>query len=632
MSGIAGLLFLDGRPAERAVIERMNAAQAHRGSDNLAVHLAGPVALGHQLLDIGSDGLHVASDGAAITFHGRIDNRADLQATLAAAGSGDAVLALAAYARWGEEFPLRLTGDFACAIWDPRQWRLFCVRDQMGIAPFYYQGDANVFRFASEPKALFAGGAARREPDGAAIAAFLAGLPPPVDRMFDPGIRRLPPGHCCSVDARGVRVHAYWQLEARAERPRRDAPEQFRALLGEAVACRTIGRAPVGAMLSGGLDSSSIACLAAPILARQGRALPTFSLVYDRTPEHNERPYIEAVLERGGLSPHFIAADDIDPFLRFDTMLGEQDGPFLAPNLATSRRTLAAARRAGIRIILDGHGGDEAVSSGGGRLSELAHGARLVALWRELRALDLGPDVPLHRTFVRLLRRHGPGRRLRSRLGRMRAPQGGRRPSGAVARFLAPDPDLRAAVADQFHQMQTVVGPRAHTERAQHLHILRGEYQSYAAEILDRSCMAAGVEGRYPFLDRRLVEFCVSLDAAEKMHGGWSRLILRRAMAGVLPPEVQWRRDKFDFSEHLLGGLIAGRALVDDVLDRDVGGIGAHADVPALRAAFHAMVAAPDEIDGAAVQAIWRTVALALWMGRKSGAGSSRMGSLIACS
>ena len=136
-------------------------------------------------------------------------------------------------------------------------------------------------------------------------------------------------------------------------------------------------------------------------------------------------------------------------------------------------------------------------------------------------------------------------------------------------------------------------------------------------EVLDKLTAAAGIEGRYPFWDKRLLEFCLSLPSREKLDGGWSRLILRRAMEGVLPPAVQWRTDKLNFGPHIVRGMLAyHRALIDRILSQDAEGIGEYVDLPEVTAAYRRIIERKEAVDGFDVQAVWKAVVLATWLKR----------------
>ncbi len=621
MSAVFGIIDRLGHTIDPAYGRRMMAALAHRGPDGQTMERGPGFMLGHCLLDTAGAGpamgcLLVEGD-FVIVADCRIDNRDELLASLdVPAEASDTKLLLRAYLRWGKDFPNQVLGDFALAIWSTSNQSLYCARDHFGIKPFYYFSGSRYFVFASEPGAIFASGLAESFVLDHRIADFLAGLPPPVDQTSYRDLMRLPPAHYCALSEGGLQLAAYWALALPAIGVRADAPAEFRRLLAEAVEARLRG-SKAGAMLSGGLDSSSVACLAASN-ARQGKAsdLPTFSIVFDETPELNERPFIDAVLQQGGFAPTFIPSNRLAHFAELDRILEEQQDLFLAPNLACARQLHRSAQAQGVRILLDGHGGDEVAPVGGGRLDELAAQGRWIELWHVLNGalLQNGEKKPIvywkffrHysslRRFLRIVRSAG------RRLGLAR-----KRPH-PFNTCINPAFAARTEGAARSPKQNARQPGQAVTEQLLHYETLTGPLQSCAFEILDRTAAAAGVEARYPFWDKRLVEFCLSLEPAEKLNDGWGRLILRRAMEGVIPHLVQWRRLKFDFTRHIATSIIRDHSdLVMLTLTEPNTALGDYVDLPAARLMMERLQASVAQPNGYEVQAIFRIMVLAFWL------------------
>src|SRR3989454_9825112 len=279
----------------------MLARLAHRGPDGAGVWSGGAVGLGHRLLHTTPESLRehlplASGDGTLVlTADARIDNRGEL---LAALGRGveatDAELILAAYERWGERCPEHLLGDFAFVIWDARRATLFCARDHFGVKPFYYyHAPGRLFCFASEIKGLLALAEVPRRLNETRVADYLVPLLEDKVITFYQDILRLPPAHRMTVTRQGVRIEQYWALDPEREiRMKSDADyaAAFREIFTEAVRCRLRSAFPVGSMLSGGLDSSSIVCVARQLLAQDGgETLHTFSPVFDDVREGGER-------------------------------------------------------------------------------------------------------------------------------------------------------------------------------------------------------------------------------------------------------------------------------------------------------------------------------------------------------
>jgi asparagine synthase (glutamine-hydrolysing) len=624
MSAIVGIRHMDGQTIQASDLYRMLQAVAHRSPDDKTVWHQGSIGFGHGLLQTFSDGRSgtqpLVEGELAITADVRLDNRSELLSALGMAdlGTSDAALILSAYRRWEEDCPKRLLGDFAFALWDERRAALFCARDHVGVKPFYYHASAERFVFASEIKALLALPRVPREINEARVADFLVTMVADSHSTLYSEIFRLPAGHSLIVTPFGRRSESYWRIEVLDPIRERDAAEQFRSLFSTAVRCRLRGATNVGAMLSGGLDSSSVAVVAARIRQEdQAAPLPTFSLVFDKTPTHSERPFIEAVLAQGGFDPCLLAGDLLPVLADLDQILTMQDGPFLAPGLAMTSQLYRAASSRGVRVLLDGHGGDEVVSHGFGRLKQLATAGKWVDLWRQVQAEADIYGNPAWRLFASYVSHFGSSSRILRPAGRVshRILRRFRKNEENVARrFINPDLAARTDVAARYRAQSALMNDYK-SEREQHLSTVSSPRQPYGFEVLDKHAASAGVEVRYPFWDKRLVEFCVALPAEAKLVNGWSRMVLRRAMDGILPNPVRWRRDKFEFRAHHVRGMLAHhRPMLDRILVEDAEDVGGYVDLAVVTPAYRRMIQKAEAANGYDVQAVWQTVVLALWL------------------
>jgi asparagine synthase (glutamine-hydrolysing) len=634
MSAIVGVRQLNGRAAQTSIISRMLQAMARRSPDGMTVWQNGLIALGHGLLQTvsGSPVVQPFIDGElVITADVRLDNRDELLAALGLPNDKcDAAVIIAAYRRWGERCPQHLLGDFAFALWDGRSATLFCARDHFGVKPFYYHVSAERMVFASEIKALLTIPELPREINEAKIADFLAAIVSDDSSTLYSDIFRLPAGHYLMVTSPDLRAKPYWRLEAPAKLLVGDPTENFLSLFTKAVRCRLGGATSVGVMLSGGLDSSSIACVAASLLRDENaRPLSTFSLVFDKTPLQSERAFIDEVVGQGWFSPCFLDSDCFPVFADFDQFLVAQEGPFLAPSLTISSQIHRAAAARGIRVLLDGHGGDEVVSHGFGRLKELANNGQWINLWQEVQAEAAIYGTPGWRGFATYLSHFGPSGRVlrplrrvvRKALGPFRRPA---QDGPAWSRFINPQLVKRTAVEDRY-LAQTKSMNACQSESEQHFNTLSAPWRPYGLEVLDKVAAASGVEVRFPFWDKRLVEFCLALPANAKLSGGWTRLILRRAMEGILPDAIQWRRDKFDFNPHVIRGMLRHhRSMLDDVLLKDAENIGEYVDLHAVTDAYYRVLNEAESTNGQDFQAVWRTAVLALWLRQRRGEANIR--------
>lgn len=641
MSGIVGLYHLDGRPLDAADLARMTEVLIHRGPDGTATWHAGSVGLGHCLLHTTPESRYEAlprtnrTETMVLTVDARLDNREALIETLRLAASPphpltDSEIILAAYERWGTACPEHLIGAFAFALWDGPRRRLVCARDPFGVKPLYYHhAPDRVFAVASEIKSLFVleDVPIRLHPE--TIAGHL--LVPVVDdptRTFFKDVACLAPGHSLIVHPDGLQLHGYWALDPTKElRLPSDGAyaEAFRAHFEEAVRCRLRSAFPVGTMLSGGLDSSSITSVAARLLEREGRGpLHTFSAVYDDVPQCDERSYIRTVEAKYDLAPHLLHADRVSPLDDWDRLLWHTDAANMAGNLYINWQLFKPARAHGIRVLLDGFDGDTTVSHGRGYLSELAQHGHWFKLLTEVKAYAsiLGePWKPAVWSWIK-----GP---LLSESGLLWLRQHWRRltqPASALPPPTRPPSAWRMGLNAAFvRDIEAYIDPeprRATTERAHHYQLLSRALLSQTLSLLDAAAAPFSIELRFPFFDQRLVAFCLSLPPEQKLRRGWTRLVLRHAMEGILPKKIQWRGRKSNLGPGFEYALITfERERLKQVIENDYGHIGAFCDRSFLRKACKKYVAG--EASGKEALLLWRAVSLALWLQHTQHAGGS---------
>jgi asparagine synthase (glutamine-hydrolysing) len=335
----------------------------------------------------------------------------------------------------------------------------------------------------------------------------------------------------------------------------------------------------------------------------------------------DEKPFIDAVLGHQPLDATLIGVGNYAPFAEFERILEEQEGTFLAPGLSLTRDIYRTAGAKGVKVLLDGHGGDEVVSQGHGHLHELANARRWLELWRELHsAANTYGDgmLSLYFKFLtiygpawRIARMRGIAKRVAGRLWRMPAPV--RR--AAWAGLVNPDLARRTDLAERFHRAGYMPAAVSASEALTHRWLLSTGLVPHAFEVLDKAAANFGVEPRYPFWDKPLVEFCLSLPGEEKLKDGFGRHVMRRAMQGILPPAVQWRRDKIDFTANLVKGMLGNhRQLLDKVLMADSDLIAPYVNLPEVNAVYQRMLQQPEQATLPDVQHVWRSVSLSLWL------------------
>ncbi|HEV7765637.1 MAG TPA: asparagine synthase-related protein [Thermoanaerobaculia bacterium] len=620
MSGIGGIVRLDGAPVASRDLDAMSAAIAHRGGDDNRVWSNDSVAFAHAMLRTTAES-HTEPqpfvDGPlTIVADARLDNRAELLALLGIRDEsiGDAAILLAAFRKWDHACLFHIEGDFAFAIWNERDRSLFCARDPFGVKQFVYaERPRKLFAFASEVRALLALNEIPRDVDEKRIANFLAIYFDEPERTFHQAIRRLPGG--CSLTLRDGEIvtERYWSPEhvapLRLRGANRDAryAEGFREHFVRAVRerMRFANPSEIGAMLSGGLDSTSIACVARDELrASHAAPLPVFSWIFSDHMEADEREYQDAVIADGGMRQITLdsASLNISPWSDVDALL--PDGPPYAPNHYLNNVAARHAREIGVRIMLDGTGGDSTISRGRGRYLELFFRGRALTLASELRALARlrGTNESLPRLFYANVAAPLMPRPLLAIVQRLRG-----RASTNFPTFKLLGPRMREQIG-----VPTVQPSWYASTRREHLAQLLSPMVADGLELLDHSMAMHRVEGRYPFFDRRLAEYCLALPADQKLTDGYTRSVARRAMAGVVPDKVRWRAGKGLPGLHIFSAMRRDRAILEDLVrDRDV--LAPYVDMDVLNGMYTELLS-ERPIDFRTVIQLWSAAILARWL------------------
>ena len=599
MSGIAGILHLDGAPASGADLEAMLVAMRHRVVGEPRRTIAGPLAMAS--LGPAPDSPRASDEPVPVAAGDvRLDNREELAASLATRGAPDPTdleLVALAYGRWGLDLASHLQGDFAFAVWDPRRQRLVCARDRFGTKPFTYHPGSRRFAFASQPVGLLALPGTPREVDDRAIARFLTDAMPDEPDTFFLALRRLPPATTLVVDVGGPARDPvpYWQLDPRREiRLASDAAyeEAFRETFLEAVRCRLPSEGEAGIAFSGGVDSSAVTRAARELLP-PARGLRTYTITAT-DPVADERPYVEAVLAEGGLTSQIIPDDEVTRTVGIRSQEVSVDSPYAALGLLLDGTIYAAAAADGVAVLLDGFDGDTVVSHGIGRLTDLAAEGRLRTLLHEARALSatLGWSVP------GIVRVHALAPLLPS------FPRRGRPEPDSLASL-----DLVRSLLNE--EPSSLPGPRRPFARMEHLRDLTSPMNALTLEIMEGTAARAGVDLRHPFFDARLAELCLALPADQKLRDGWPRSILRRSLAGLVPDMVRWRSDKA-----VLGPTLAVRALtqawpqVTELVRTGGGSAAPYLDKGMLHRAYRDCSRAGEQAGS-----LWDALLLGTWLG-----------------
>ena len=600
---IGGFLHLDGRPAETRRLEAMAAAMTAPGlSPRLAARIDGPLAL--IMLDFAptppnaptSTGLPQGASGLALAADIRLDEPAEApdDAGLIALLEGE-----------GEDGLHRLAGDFAFAAWSPNEHSLLCARDGFGVRPlFFAHRPGEAFVFASLPRGLHASGLVPRAVNETFVVdELLLKHGGPETSLFT-GVERLAPGGWLRIGGDGRIARGWhWRPDVTSAGRRRVTPEdaaaELSALVRRAVRHRLPATGPVAAHLSGGVDSSAIAILAAPELRPQGRSLLAYSLVPARFGDYGfggEGPFIAPVLRQ-------------EPDIVWSPMRVEDQAAFVLPAMNPDQlmpadpahpevRIFAEAAARGAQTLLLGWGGDEGCSyTGRGVLAEALLSGSWGFLAAELRALASAQKrSPLRVAWGELSPYLLPPS-LRSALRQ----SAGRADEPTLPRLMA---DLLRP--DKVAGRDLAFPPMPPDARRIRYDLLSGPGLPRRAEQWALMAARHGMAAAFPLLDRRVVEFALSLPSGLFLRGGWTRRLFRDAMAGILPEELRWKPGKLDIVVEGPLYVATQRSPLRERLAafRHHSGIAGLFDLDAVEARLHALPPAADLarlLDGATV-------------------------------
>lgn len=631
MCGIAGQVRADGAAVEERLIASMCAAQEHRGPDARGMHVAGGVGLGIQrlrVIDLDTGDQPVANeDGSVVVvLNGEIYNYAELRRELLRSGhslstNGDTETIAHLYEEHGVECLSRLQGMFAFALWDSRRRRLFVARDRVGKKPLFYSLRDGVLSFASEMQALLQDRGVQRDVDPGAIDAYLTYgyVPAPISVFRSVG--KLPPGHRLIFEGGALTIERYWRLDysrKRAVEDPRELDERIRASLRTAVARRLVADVPVGAFLSGGIDSSAVV---AAMAEQSSQPVKTFSIGF-ADEAFDELPRARMVAEAFSTDHHELIVEPRAAEL-LPRLVRHYGEPF-GDHSALPCFYLAELAREQVTVALNGDGGDESFA-GYQRYSSNLLAARLEGL-----------PAPLRRAVATAGRRLGAAPGSRSRRGR--ALRFATRLDGERhSRYLRQISVFNQAERDSLYTPEFA---REATPGFADEFLLSSWREASGSDLLDQllevdatvylpgdllakidvATMAFSLEARSPLLDHELMELAASIPPEHKARGGQRKIALRRALRGWVPdaildgpkrgfelPVARWLRT--DLAPHLR----------EVLLDREATGRG-WTRPDAVEALIDAHVAG--EADHG--RRLWALLALELWARSEVGAAPAR--------
>jgi asparagine synthase (glutamine-hydrolysing) len=611
-------------------LESMRDRLANRSVNGSRIWSDGPVGFVQCLFATTSDSdkshqpLVYGSGRLVITADARIDNRRELAALLGLQGDEvekpDEYFIVKAYEKWGRDCAGKLLGDFAFAIWDRERHRLFCARDSMGVKPFYYFIGPFGFIFASEIKAILALDQVPRRLNELCLLDFLVDDRQDNQVTFFQGISRLPPAGFLSASPEGVQVNQYWSLDSATEvrfNRSEEYAEKFLELFTRAVEARLRSTLPVGSALSGGLDSSSIASLARNILSESGAGpLNTYSAIFSGLPEHelsliDESVFIEKVLSTNGFQPHYVDMGLLGPLAGMEELLQILDEPISAPTLPMFRELYKAASRQGVGVYLEGIDGDKVVSHGYERFLDLVRHLKGSTWIREVRNLSRKSGIPqgeiIKRFTLQLLIPPSIYQMLRKS-------RRWRETSKDISGYLSTDfthQELIKSRLDEFHRRQNLL---PHSAKEAHLRELTSGSVQLSFETLDKISARCNIEVRYPFYDKRVVEYCFAIPVDQKLSGGWTRFIFRDSLAGIVPEEIRWRYSKANFHPFFTGGMWRfSRPLLKELILGKSADLAPYLDPARLHALYQRYVSGEFCSTGE-VEIIYRSAILSKWI------------------
>jgi asparagine synthase (glutamine-hydrolysing) len=538
MCSISGLFYFDSeRLVDKSVLTAMRSVATHRGPDDHGVYCNGNVGFGFNrlsIIDVAAGHQPMSNDrGTAwIVFNGEIYNFQDLSQVLSQAGHqfrtrSDTEAVLRAWEEYGEKCVDHLRGMFAFAIWDDSRKTLFAARDRIGIKPFYYYTDGEMFAFASEIKSLLELSEVPREVDTTALADYLRhGYALPPHTLFRK-IRTLAPGHTMTVSQRGISIQQYWDIPLEPSRTinEKEALEQLSPLLDDTVRMHLMSDVPLGVFLSGGIDSSTVVA----VMSRLGvRKIQTFSIGYDSA--ESELDYARIVAQHYATEHHEVRLTPSDFSDRLPSIVWHMDEPVAdAPSIPFYFLSEFASKK--VTVALSGEGADEIFGG--------------YPTYRRMLLFDNLNRLPLARQLGRAFERWAPAGKLRKNGAMLGQNLESRYRSALIFSF----EEIRRLLLDTPQSEDPYQALEPVRAKCRNLDSLaRMSYIDLKTwmpnDLLlkaDRLSMAHSLELRVPFLDHKLVEFAAGLPLNLKIRRNINKYILKRLVEPLLPARIVHR-------------------------------------------------------------------------------------------
>lgn len=600
MCGIYGMI---GKLDEK-IIDKMFNKLNHRGPDGSGKYYDGDmVGLGHvrlSIIDLSLDAQQpmVSQDGRyAIVYNGEIFNYIEIRSNLESLGyrfksNSDTEVLLNAYIEWEEDSLSKLNGMFSLAIWDNHEKVLFCARDRLGVKPFYYFKDDEVFVFASEIKAILEYMKYKPKPDDEVIYDYLAnGYVDHDDKTFFSGVYKLKPGHYATVSYdKKIDMIKYWDIDSIREENAMnyaDCKNKLSKLFKSSVELRLRSDVPIGSCLSGGIDSSSIVCTMSDIL--EGSVVNTFSSCSEDK-AYDERKYIEEVLRRQNINGNYLFPDSSGLIKDIYNLVYHQEEPFLSTSVFAQWCLMRKAKDEGVKVILDGQGADEIF--GGYRKYRLYY---IKELYTQRNFSEILIQI------IKGIDQTNLSYNAKADLNKIKKIFGLKSNNAGILNYYNSD-----FISSCSSQKISMISPKS-LEEAMYMDLTRTSLPALL-RYEDKNSMAFSIETRLPFLDYRIVEFAKQIPNKYKLQHGWSKSILRDVMKGTLPDSIRLRKDKMGFATAEKTWLLEQAAFFRSIFNQEEFLSSKYINPSLVYKDFY------DIINSNNYNHLWRWISLELWM------------------
>lgn len=636
MSGIAGIIHFDGAPADPRLIVGMTAAMSCRGPDGIHHWIRDSVALGHCMLHATPESVDeqqpvtYARENLVLVLDGRLDNRLELRNELQGKGrvlrnDTDAELVLASYCLWGEDSPSHLLGDFAYVVWDENRRKIFCARDHFGVKPFYCYYGPQYFAFASDEEAFLGLPGISYEPDENRIASVLVPQFEPVglEQSWLRDISKLPPGNILTIEQSGRRtIRSYWQLEPQdggAGGSDIGYEEEFLSIFSTAVRCRMRSLGHPALMLSGGIDSASIAGMARAIMKEMPRMqMHTFSVVSSSPVECPETRMIHAVVNGYEHYAQMVSLPDLQGIVTGQDVAEAAltHAHPVSNSILLPAMMYLAAERSGHRVMHDGIDGDLTTSTSIRYMVEILRLGEWRRAWMESQRASVNnsylQSTPPMTIFLRSVWDALASERLKLfRLSFKRVIHGGSFGHSLINRDFAADIRLIKRLERQQEESLIIAH---HGGQREHIHALTQPGITRGMEGFDRIAARYSVEPRHPWADMRLVELYLRLPLCMKVRDGWTKYLVRSAISPWLGTDICWNQRKdhlgWRFVDHLFE---KNRERIRSALELAGTQLGQYINQRSLQELMRRFDAGPNAADR---EQVFMVITLTLWLDR----------------